>query len=272
MDERAWASDIVISNASRLDDNDVARIAEACRQQVKEHVEPAYGLRAVDVRFVPRNEREGLTKGSHVVMVFDNEGQAQEEGFCGTNSEDPELGVYGVGVIREDGLSYSRVFADLSTENGRTNLFKGPRSVSCSVSHEVIEARVDGCINRWAVGSDGRLYAYEACDAVENDAYEIRFDDDQAVSVSDFVLPRWFDPWAEGGHFDFMKKLRKPFSRRRSGYVLVYDPREKAPKVKMEPDEGLLDDATRNSKRSPLARTRWRSGDVPVRVPGIMVS
>jgi hypothetical protein len=272
MDQRTSASDIVITNASTLvDDEQVARIAEACIRQVKDQVEPAYGLQPISIRFVSSDGHKDLPPNSHVVVVFDDDAQAQEKGFTGMNPENPQLEAYGVGVVKEGGLSHARVFANLSTENGDTNLFEGPRSVSCSVSHEVVEARIDPSINRWAVGSDGRLYAYEACDAVENDAYTISVDG-QDVSVSNFVLPRWFDPWAEGGQFDFLDKVTAPFKPHNNGYVLVYDPREETPRVRMEPDEGLLDDATRNSKRSPLARTRWRSGDDRRVVPGIMFS
>jgi hypothetical protein len=271
MDEGEWAAAIVIANASQVDDAHVARMAEACRLQVRDHVEPAYGLRAADIQFVPSDRRHDLPPDSHVVMVFDDEHQAQQEGFAGTDPDNPQLEAYGVGTVRE-GLFYARVFVNLSTKNGVTNLFDGPQSVSCSVSHEVVEWRIDPSVNRWAVGRDGRLYAYEACDAVENDAYPIPVDG-QAVSVSNFVLPRWFDPQVSGGRCDYQEKVSGPFECHNGGYVLVYDPRDEKPRVKMEPDEGLLPKETRDSKRSPLARTRWRSGEPGSGkvIPGVIV-
>jgi hypothetical protein len=260
MEGRVWASHIAIFNVSELvTDADVARIAEACRRQVNDQVEPAYGMAPINVEFFPHERRDEVAPGSQVVAVFNSDGQARKAGFYGDDPE-PKTLVYGTGVIRDDGLSYARVFAELCRgEDGSINVFEGERSVSCSVSHEVVEARVDSYLNRWAVGTDGRLYAYEACDPVEDDAYPITLDDGQAVSVSNFVLARWFDPQAKGGHFDFMNKLSEPFSRLKGGYVLVYNPTEVKPKVKMEPDEGLLDETRRDSKHSLLARTRWRT-------------
>jgi hypothetical protein len=55
-----------------------------------------------------------------------------------------------------------------------------------------------------------RLYAYEVCDAVEADDLGYELD---GVTVSDFVLPGWFEPIhvADGERFAFKSNVSAPF-------------------------------------------------------------
>jgi hypothetical protein len=65
------------------------------------------------------------------------------------------------------------------------------------------------------------LYAVELCDPVESDCYEVRLRDGTRVSVSDFVYPSWFNPFAPtGSRFDHMRVLQKPFEIAPDGYAM----------------------------------------------------
>lgn len=92
-------------------------------------------------------------------------------------------------------------------------------------SHEALEMELDPEVNLWVKRpSDGKLVAKEACDAVEDDFYEIDVTvagETRKEKVSNFVFPSYFDP---NGRlpFDYMGLLRAPFANR--GYMIVRDP------------------------------------------------
>jgi hypothetical protein len=92
-------------------------------------------------------------------------------------------------------------------------------------SHELLEIMANPWVNLtvfdqtlpWA----GRLYAYESCDAVQNDAhaYEIN-----GVQVSNFQYPAWFDVTpAPGAQFDYQNLCTRAFEILPGGYMPVYD-------------------------------------------------
>ena len=79
----------------------------------------------------------------------------------------------------------------------------------------------------WEEQVDDELLAeLEACDPVEDDVYDITTKSGVKVSVSNFVLPAWFDPRApEGAKLDFMAKLTKPFTTSTGGYFVMRHPK-----------------------------------------------
>lgn len=85
------------------------------------------------------------------------------------------------------------------------DLVTGPLALSVTLSHECIEVIGNPAANLWVEGPGGVEYARELCDAVESYAYEIN-----GVMVSDFLLPSFFDPGAEGP-YSFMNKPKEPF-------------------------------------------------------------
>jgi hypothetical protein len=113
-----------------------------------------------------------------------------------------------------NGRPYGKVFWGPIKDSGGT-LMQGAPSLSSVLSHEVLETVGDPYVNNWSLNLDGVLYAYELCDPVELDSYEI-----DGVSVSNFVGPRWFDPGG-AGPYDYMQKLVAPFTMDDGGYMLV---------------------------------------------------
>lgn len=87
-------------------------------------------------------------------------------------------------------------------------------SLSCAISHEILESEGDRPCNRWVDDGNGKERALEVCDPVEGDTYEIN-----GVSVSNFVTPNYFDPGAPAA-YDQMQTLSAPFQVK-NGYQVL---------------------------------------------------
>lgn len=83
-------------------------------------------------------------------------------------------------------------------------------SETFSLSHEILETAVDPDLDRRV----GGMLA-EVCDPVNNDDYQVQVGG-AAVTVSDFVLPRWFRRGARGP-MDEMGMLRRPLAVQAGG-------------------------------------------------------
>ena len=87
-------------------------------------------------------------------------------------------------------------------------------------SHEILEMLADPMCCRAAQAPDGRFWALEVCDAVEQDLYKI---DD--VMVSNFVLPTYLEPPRKvTGKLDHLGLLKKPYEIRPGGYGQYFEP------------------------------------------------
>ena len=87
--------------------------------------------------------------------------------------------------LTKDGQPVSKVFVKTTVAAGQ--------KVSVTASHELLEMMIDPGAQLWAQNSNGRFYAYEMCDAVEDEEYEI-----DGVPVSDFLYPSFFEFLAPG--------------------------------------------------------------------------
>lgn len=85
-----------------------------------------------------------------------------------------------------------------------------------TLSHEILELLGDAPANKWADGPNGDDYAFELCDAVEGDVYDIT-----GTPVSNFVYPAFFDPTAAPTErLDHMGNLSAPFGMTAGGYQI----------------------------------------------------
>ena len=68
----------------------------------------------------------------------------------------------------------------------------------------------------------GRLYAYEVCDACEDDSFGYLI---ERVLVSDFVYPSWFESFrkSQSTVFDYQKHTTKAFELLKGGYIGYFD-------------------------------------------------
>ena len=94
-------------------------------------------------------------------------------------------------------------------------------SWSVTASHEVLETLADPNIAKAAMSVDGNFWAYEICDAVEQDTYLIN-----KVPVSNFVLPPYFEPVNNyaGVKLDYLGLIKQPLEIRPGGYGQYFDP------------------------------------------------
>jgi hypothetical protein len=114
--------------------------------------------------------------------------------------------------LTRDGQPVSKVFV-------KTTMAAGEK-VSVTASHELLEMTIDPGAQLWAQNSNGRFHAYEMCDAVEEEVYEI-----DGVAVSDFVYPSFFEPWhaPRSVQFDYLKRVSQPYQTLQKGYQIVSD-------------------------------------------------
>jgi hypothetical protein len=201
---------IGVQNLSTLVSGEDAYImAMLVDKQLREHAAPAWGLLPPAVAYLGTGIR-GTPYQNAIIGILDDADQA---GDLGWHTEGPDADVYG------------RVFARPVLGNGGSAL--GPVGLTvCSVlSHECLETLLDPACDLWAQAADGTLYARELGDPVESDSYliEITASDTSSVmsTVSDFVLPSWFDPDAASGQTDYMGLTTAPFEVRSTGYVIV---------------------------------------------------
>jgi hypothetical protein len=110
-------------------------------------------------------------------------------------------------------------------------------TIAQTLSHEIFEMLVDPLANLWAHSDEiGSLYAYECCDAVQNNVLvtNVMVNNNSSilkrlsgkkvsvqVGLSDWLLPAWFDPGNTVGPFNNKNTLKSPFTIDNSGYVIV---------------------------------------------------
>lgn len=193
---------VIVNQSTVVTDADAAKIAVACNAQIATQVAPIWGRLAWPVVF-RAGAKPSLAPGEYPVYILDN---SDQPGALGYHTEDSS-GIYG------------RVFAETVIQNGGT-ILNGVNSIAVTTSHEVMELYGDPAANKFAQDTDSSLYAVELCDAVENDAGNSI----DGISVSNFVIPAFFDPARLSVKRDWLGKLNKAFSMSTNGYQVKIDP------------------------------------------------
>jgi hypothetical protein len=119
-------------------------------------------------------------------------------------------GALGYHELTQNGQPISKVFVKTTLD--------AEELVSVTACHELFEMVIDPLANLWAEASDGTEFAYEMCDAVEEDTFSV-----DGVKMSNFLHPSWFEPFDHppGTKFDHLRLLKKPFSMTKGGYIIV---------------------------------------------------
>lgn len=199
-------SSIYIKNASTLvTDEQAATMTRAVAYAARFHAAPAWGYAPRTILF--QGVKASPPTAAAVITLYDDSDQA---GDLGWHTEGPDASIYG------------RVFAAPVLANGG-NALTADLSVASVLSHEVIETLLDPACNRWAQRGDGTLIAVEGCDPVESDSYIITIPapgETVSGTVSNFVLPSWFDPDTNVKATDHLGLLTAPFSIRPTGYCI----------------------------------------------------
>lgn len=135
-------------------------------------------------------------------------------------------------------VPYGVVFAKTGLQYGPLLYSTTQSTVAQTLAHEVFEILVDLNANLWANAANGDMYAYEVGDPVESNAVQVRIQTGMTparagipikqatpiytnVTLSDWVLPAWFDSQERAGPFNHMNTLRTPFTLDRGGYAIV---------------------------------------------------
>jgi len=205
---------IGVQNLSTLVSNeDCYDMTLLVNRQLRDHVAPAWNLLPPAVVFLAKGVSAAKSAQGQrydaIIGILDNADQA---GDLGWHTEGPDADCYG------------RVFAQPVLANGG-NALTDVLSVCSVLSHEAIEMLGDAACDRWAQQNDSTLVAMELADPVESDSYAITISPVAGLTVSgtvsDFVLPDWFDPDAAPGKTDYLGLVTAPFEVRSTGYVIA---------------------------------------------------
>lgn len=211
----------LVNHSTLVKNSDVDIIAHAIQKQLDLHVLPAWNLKSFTVRFYP--DPKSVPNYAWTVNMLDNSTQAGALGYHSEDNDKIDAFIFAEPVLSNGGVV---LFDPHNTQNF---------SVASVVSHEICEMVGDRYANFWVDGppvkaQDGQTYseyALELADPVEGDSYEIDVQigtTTSKVSVSNFILPAWFNPQAKAPDnlpFDYLKKLHAPFSMTPGGYLIV---------------------------------------------------
>lgn len=188
----------VVNTSTRVTDADAAIMTAAVAHQVRRDAWPVWNLKLPLITFAPGPAIPAGARGITIVDTIPDE----PAGVLGFHTED------------EGGKLWGTVACGPLLDAGMKTL-TGDWSVASVLSHEVLELWGDPSCALWADNLHGRAYAYELCDPVEAPTYGV-----DGVSLSNFVLPAWFDPQAGGyAAFDHLRTLHAPFTIAPGGYV-----------------------------------------------------
>jgi hypothetical protein len=183
--------------SSRVTDEQVRRMVDACNRQVMEHLAPVWALAPSGVRFAPT--QQALASAAWVVNLADDIDDPQALGYHTIDAKGVVSGVIGISVCLDNGAQ----------------VLTGPYSVSSVLSHEVLELVVDPFCQTWCDTGRGWMVCAEVCDPVQAYGYTI-----DGVQVSDFVTPAWFNADATHLSLDYLGKARRPFGLTKGGYYV----------------------------------------------------
>jgi hypothetical protein len=202
----------VINESTLVTNEDVRKMTGAIQKQMSWHVCPAWNSKSISVTFYA--DKLKIPASAWIVTVLDSATVAGALGYHSLDNDKVDGFVFVKPVLDSGGVVLHDPHNNQNT------------SVASVLSHEICEMFGDRFANFWADGptiAQGSEYALELGDPVEGDSYDIILNDGTPVSVSNFILPVWFDPQAtaEDAPFDYLKKLTKPFSMTKGGYMIV---------------------------------------------------
>jgi len=121
-----------------------------------------------------------------------------------------QAGALGYHALTKDGQPVSKIFVKTTLADNE--------QVSVTACHELFEMAIDPVANLWAQANDGTEYAYEMCDPVEEDTFEVN-----GIAMSNFVHPAWFEPFKHpaGTKYDHLGRLKAPYTMTKGGYMII---------------------------------------------------
>lgn len=193
------------------------------RLRIENRSAVAVPIRKVERAIAAQLEEFAAVYGS---VTWDLVRQLDRQGFrivLRDHSDDPDALAW---HWRLGGRPTATVYAGdiMAADDG--DAIEGADSVSAAISHEVVELLADPIALYYVDGLDDWMYALEIADPVQDDVYEI-----DGVSVSNFVYPDYWNPWAARTRtrsLDRMRLVTRPFEVREGGYLLRYKGRRRS--------------------------------------------
>jgi hypothetical protein len=190
----------IINESTILSDADITPAVAALQKQVTNDFRPVWGTDA-ELIMVPKGTQP--SGGSWWLVLLDDSDQAKALGYHDLTTE---------------ALPVGKVFAASDLKAGT--------SWTVTASHELLEMLGDPNVNLTVFvqnsNAAGILYAYEVCDACEDDSLGYQIDN---ILVSDFVYPSWFESFRTEGstQFDRMNRMHNPFQLLAGGYIGMFN-------------------------------------------------
>jgi hypothetical protein len=176
----------------------------AIGRQVNEHFQPEWGIAAtVTGTTLSLADDKAPIDGDHDAIIY-----------LGDAVQDPTTGVenaLGYHFANHAKIPYGFVYLDICAEYGEP--------WSCTLSHEVLELLADPTATHTVTGPppagvEGNVaYDLEVCDPTQGDTYQI-----DAVVVSNFVGPGYFEMPGGSGRSNYLDLPLVPFGVRPKGY------------------------------------------------------
>ena len=189
----------VINESTVLADADIAPVVAALQKQVTNDFRPVWGT---DAELTITAKGAPPPSGNWWLVLLDDSDQANALGYHDLTTE---------------GLPIGKVFAASDLKAGT--------AWTVTASHELLEMLGDPNINLTVFvqnsNAAGTLYAYEICDACEDDSLGYQIDN---VQLSDFVYPAWFESFHTEGstQFDRMNRIQNPLQLLAGGYIGIF--------------------------------------------------
>jgi len=124
-----------------------------------------------------------------------------------------EADALGYHETTKNGLPVSKVFVVPTMKQGDL--------VSVTTCHELCEMLIDPTATMWCEGPGRSWWAYEVCDAVEEETFNV-----DGVTMSNFVYPAYFEAFRlkkpRSAQYDHLKRVRRPFQILKGGYSIVH--------------------------------------------------
>ena len=190
----------IINESTVLTDNDITPVISALQKQVTNDFRPVWG---VDAELTMVSKNTPPIPGSWWLVILDDSDQAGALGYHDLTSE---------------GMPLGKVFAASDLKAGT--------SWTVTASHELLEMLADPNINLTVfvqnANTSGTLFAYEVCDACEDDSNGYKIDN---VLLSDFVYPSWFEDFRTTGstQFDHGNQIQNPLQLLPNGYIGIFN-------------------------------------------------
>lgn len=185
--DKGQKAEIVLINKSRQPlPIGMSRLIEIMYTYIDEYIKPIWNVS------VTLSSDTDFVSGKWGIVLIDNPFVAN---------------IMGCHELTPDGLPLGYVF--IEPANNR----KEPLTIS--LGHELAEMLIDPGLQMGAQSTDGRWYAYEICDPVEGTTFEAN-----GFPLPNFVYPAYFESFRPKGYkFDYLDKLKLPFSIVKGGYI-----------------------------------------------------